>query len=317
MATNTHTLLDVVNIVAFRVGDIKDRVKTLVNPDPAIDHLVYCINAAVRQMARVKGLRTEASRITFNTILPYTTGTVTVVHDDATVTGAGTTWVVAMEGRAFATDLLGTEYRIESVDSTTELTLDKPWVSVGQAGLDYTIAQDRYSLGAAFSDINYASYDGASRGDISIVSPTVFARQRHVMRSMPFVTGVPTWLSVYDKDSTDNWMVELDPFPDNVYRIELRAQDMPLKFSTDDEAVTVPIDDENIDTLIAGAVAMWKDKDQPGMFLQWVQTELPFYAAMDTKMTDERPTVIPDDPTRVQNRMGIRKLPRDLDFLSR
>ncbi len=321
MASNTHTLLDVVNIVGFRVGDIKDRFATLEQADPATAHLVYCINAALRQMARVKGLRQEASYNIINTVDPYITGTASIALGGTTVTGTPgdpPVWTAGMAGRAFAVDSDGTEYRIATWTDATHIELDKAWVGPVVTDEAYKIVQDRYSTSATFSDINYAAYDGPSTGDISIRSPSEFARQRFTMRSATLTTGKPLHVTVFSKDSSSNWEIQLDPFPDDEYRITLYTQDVPDKLSAaSDGGTSMPVDDENIDTLIQGAVAMWQDKDQPGRFQAWVQSDLAFFVAMDTKSTDERVRVTPDDPTRVQNSMGVRQLPRDLDFLNR
>lgn len=69
---------------------------------------------------------------------PYTTGTVDVVQDSAAVTGTGTVWTTAMEGRQFFLDG-GPYYTVEDVTSNTTLTLDRAYGGVDASGQAYTI----------------------------------------------------------------------------------------------------------------------------------------------------------------------------------
>lgn len=69
---------------------------------------------------------------------PYTTGTVTTVQESAAVSGSGTTWTTAMEGRQFFI-AAGAAYTIEAVTGTTSLTLDRPYGGASLAGQAYTI----------------------------------------------------------------------------------------------------------------------------------------------------------------------------------
>lgn len=312
MASNTYTLLEVVKTVGFRVGDLKDSIDTLVNPSPAILNIIECVNEAIRILSKVKGLPFHNSRYYFNTVLPYTTGTVTVINDNVTVTGAGTAWTAAMIGRAFGTDLTGVEYRIADVISGTELELDVAWAGVGQAGLAYKIVQDRYPLPATFRDVNHAAYSGAFNGAINIFTPTEMDRQRYSQRALPMSTGRPTYLTVYDRDENDNYMVELDPFPDGIYRIALRTENQPQRFTFNDGDVTMPVDDENIDVLLRGADACWRERNTPGAIKAWFDQYVTFLATFDNKTTDMHPRLVPDDVTRGYAQPSKMGLPSDM-----
>lgn len=68
----------------------------------------------------------------------YATGTVAVNNDSTTVTGTGTTWTTAMEGRQI---LIGEFwYTIDTVGSTTSITLATPFLSSNVSGASYVIA---------------------------------------------------------------------------------------------------------------------------------------------------------------------------------
>lgn len=70
----------------------------------------------------------------------YTTGTATFTNGSATVTGAGTTWVAAMEGGNIKSDTDGVWVKILSIDAVNQLTLYSPYPSTGGAGHSYTMA---------------------------------------------------------------------------------------------------------------------------------------------------------------------------------
>jgi hypothetical protein len=75
------------------------------------------------------------------TIEDYTTGTVTLANDDATVTGAGTTFTAAMVGRWFQGTNDQYWYRISSFTSTTALELERNFEGTSGATLSYTIGE--------------------------------------------------------------------------------------------------------------------------------------------------------------------------------
>jgi hypothetical protein len=75
---------------------------------------------------------------------PYDTGTITVVQDSATITGAATVWVRSMEGQLI--DVNGEEHRVRDVISNTSIRLEDPVIQTGAAGLSYTITFDVIKL---------------------------------------------------------------------------------------------------------------------------------------------------------------------------
>ena len=75
------------------------------------------------------------------TIEDYTTGTVTVANNSATVTGAGTTFTAAMVGRWFQTTNDQYWYRIAGFTSTTVITLETVFEGTSGALQAYTIGE--------------------------------------------------------------------------------------------------------------------------------------------------------------------------------
>ncbi len=74
-------------------------------------------------------------------VADYTDGTIAVTNDSATVTGTGTTFTKAMEGRWIKLDDEKEWYRIETFVSATELTLKDKYQGTTTTGASYTIAE--------------------------------------------------------------------------------------------------------------------------------------------------------------------------------
>jgi len=66
-------------------------------------------------------------------------GTVTVVNDNATVTGAGTAWTSALVGQQFYVGGITPFYTVTAVGGVGTLTLDRPFGGLSGAGLSYAI----------------------------------------------------------------------------------------------------------------------------------------------------------------------------------
>lgn len=76
----------------------------------------------------------------------YTDGAVSITQDSRTVTGSGTAWTSAMVGRFFRHANTGLLYRIISVQSATQLTLQSPIVESSASGLSYLIRKRFYRV---------------------------------------------------------------------------------------------------------------------------------------------------------------------------
>lgn len=84
--------------------------------------------------------------LTLQTIANYETGTVSVTNGSRTVTGSGTSWTTAMEGRFFKLKREDELYKILSVPSATSLVLEKPYLEATGSGLAYLIWAKHYVL---------------------------------------------------------------------------------------------------------------------------------------------------------------------------
>jgi hypothetical protein len=71
----------------------------------------------------------------------YQTGTAAVTQNSTTVTGTSTVWDTSMAGRQFRIGTANVIYTIQSVESATSLTLDKPWGNATATAQSYEIYQ--------------------------------------------------------------------------------------------------------------------------------------------------------------------------------
>jgi hypothetical protein len=83
---------------------------------------------------------------TFDTVAPYTTGTITVTEDSATVTGSGTAFTSAMIGRKLVVSGDNNSYEIKSVGSTTSLTLETVYKGTTGGSKTYGIYKSVYRM---------------------------------------------------------------------------------------------------------------------------------------------------------------------------
>jgi len=71
----------------------------------------------------------------------YTTGSVTVTNNDATITGAGTTFTSYMAGRWFKSTVDPTFYRITTFTDATHFELETVWEGITGAAQAYTVGE--------------------------------------------------------------------------------------------------------------------------------------------------------------------------------
>lgn len=69
----------------------------------------------------------------------YETGTVSVTNNSTAITGSGTTWTSDMEGMTFRVTEFSKEFTIESVNSTTSITLKEKYDGDTGSGKSYII----------------------------------------------------------------------------------------------------------------------------------------------------------------------------------
>lgn len=145
---------------------------------------------------------------TFQTVTPYSTGTVSTTQGSAIVTGVGTGWTSAFVGSAF---LVGNQppLRIASVQSATQLTLEDVWPNTSlAAGSSYSIAQDRYTIAPAGVPVKTILHIWNGFWQLRKVNVG------HLRRTDPQMASLttPRW---YAQDAQN--VVVLWPYPDQIY----------------------------------------------------------------------------------------------------
>lgn len=300
MSARSYTLLDVAKVLSFRAGNIKNAITTLENPDDALTNMTEVINQVIRDMVRVKGLPAMNGRYTFHTEDEHTDGTVSLTQGSNEVTGNNTAWASDIAGRAFSVATKNAVFRISSCAGINTLQLDTEWPFTSVSAAAYTIAQDRYSLPADFGDFINATLEGSTVRELFIKRPSEITHQRHNLRTVVMSVGTPTMISVFDFDVDGNWQCEVDPFPDDAYKIHAQYRKIAVRLTHDNDLV--PVLDEHIDILTTGIVALWKEvtgiEGFENAYEKWNQLTLPRYAALTSKSTDEVARFLPDDVMR-------------------
>lgn len=144
-----------------------------------------------------------------NVGLTYTTGTVAVTNGSASVMGAGT-WHAGMAGKSFQVTGDAAVYTILSVQSPTELTLNRLYAGATGAGKSYTIFDVRPAVGAPCTLVippTYATGMVALTHDSPIVTGTdtgwnanligqIFRAEGHLARFTVVVVNSPVQLTL-------------------------------------------------------------------------------------------------------------------------
>lgn len=138
--------------------------------------------------------------------LDYTTGTVTVTANSASVTGSITVWTSAMIGRYFQTTNDGNWYRIATVPSATSLTLESVFEGSTASGEAYTIGESPEVPAEMHEYIPYrvaAAYYGGPRRDAEMAEKMLRYYYNGSYATPPVdpqaaTSGVNYWINWYN-----------------------------------------------------------------------------------------------------------------------
>lgn len=122
--------------------------------------------------------------------VPYTTGTVSVSAGGTTVTGVGTTFTAAMDGRFIRFEGEAEQYEITAFGSTTSLTIEAYLGTANLSGVTYTITEDRKAMPSLFRSVHQVvlANSNSSRGSIYTLEPRSFEQINHMRQN--YVTAV-------------------------------------------------------------------------------------------------------------------------------
>ncbi len=130
----------------MRFASIIDDVQELMNDTSKTTEVRRWINRAQDEIQTAYDWPFLILEDFLQTTAVYSTGTVTVVNGDATVTGSSTVWTASMVGRKFRKVSDNQWYVIKTFTSATSIELDRPYEGTGSAGSEYSIFKDTYRV---------------------------------------------------------------------------------------------------------------------------------------------------------------------------
>lgn len=199
-----------------------------------------------------------------------------LTQDSATValgsTEATLAFAESMVNRAIRIGTHETIYRVASVESTTSLTLNRPWLgdAASDEELAYSIVQDRYTLPGDFDrpTDDWENFFGSN--SIDVVGPNTFLEQRR-NRGSTLLTADPDMYTVYGLDPSETFqVVHFDPYPLEARILTYTYQKNHPVIETDEDRVLFPRTHEAIviEAMLQLANRDYEDSQKTGQVLQ-------------------------------------------------
>lgn len=214
-----------------------------------------CLNMAQRDVARAHKWSELYTRAFVNTVDDYSTGTVTVTNDSATVTGSGTVFpsAAASSSYRFARSVGSQWYTVSARGGDTSLTLAQNYVGATAAGAAYVLYKNVYSLVSTADRVEAMwVHDGTSVTELEEVPSEKWLFD---FGHFPTGLGKPTCFMTVERDSSGYIQVLLGPqAPDAIYRCEYLYR----KSITDDSLV---LSEALTDLVICRAQALLYERD--------------------------------------------------------
>lgn len=150
-------------------------------------------NAHMRHLCALRNWTFMRKVATVTLSADVTTGLVTLTNGSATVTGVGTSWTTAMEGRwiniGTASYNPSTWARIGRVASATSLRLESPWTPATSASTTYTIRQRYVQMPRDCLRYQTVWDEQNDRGMLRYVNPY----EADKLYLDPDISGTPFW----------------------------------------------------------------------------------------------------------------------------
>lgn len=173
-------------------------------------------NYAGRQFWHRHPWRERRKRFTLDTVAPYTTGTSAV--SGTAVTGTGTTFTSAMDGRKFARDLASPHYVFTRTGATTG-TLGRSYLETTTADAAYTIFQDVAALDAT-ADVLLGRRVRLLVGGSDRFMERVLSMEEVHDGAFPQSQGYPAYFWDIENSAAGLRQIQMWPVPDAAYAIE-------------------------------------------------------------------------------------------------
>lgn len=155
-----------------------------------------------------------------------------------------------MIGMAVQLGSHATIYRVESVETASSLTLNRPYLGDtwedADGTLSYVFAQDRYTLPEDFDRPTDDWENFFGNNSIDSVGPNSFLEARRD-RGSSLLVGDPERFTVYGLDDSETFQViHFDPYPDEARVLNYTYQKDHPKIETDEDRVLFPRSHEAI-----------------------------------------------------------------------
>lgn len=216
---------DVINRLGFKINDsaLLTKVKNYINDN-------------YKLIANKYDWRWLYAKSTITTIAVYETGTVSLTNGSAIVTGSGTTFTEAMEGKKFKSANWDEIYTIDSVESSTSLTLDNEFNGDTITAGTYDIFQDIYALPTDCDQIvslrqhlNPIKLDNIGLRELFRLNPSPIIEETD-----------PTKYAYYEQDSSGNQQIILWPPPYRQIILDIEYKKLITELSTTTDEPLIP-----------------------------------------------------------------------------
>lgn len=232
------TFANILSMVQSKVGD---------RGASGTTELTRAINLGQRKVAGEFEWPKLRARAFKTTMAPYTTGTITLTKDSATVTGSGTDFT-GLAGRKLALAHNQPWFEIAMITNGTELELSEAWPFETVTASGFVIYEDRVEMPSDFQRLRRMwLHDTRRRMPLD---------QFPQDANLPGGPGTPFQYDLIERTSGGSHRFQLGPcVPDAVYRVEVSYQ----KEVTDD---TFSFDDEQAELLVWAALSYAYERDQ-------------------------------------------------------
>ena len=155
----------------------------------------------------------------FNLNAPYTTGTVSTVKGDETVTGTGTVFSSNLTPKnLFWLTGQNVPYYISSVTDATSLELETKYSEDSATDSTYTAVQNQYKMPKEVDQLLAINVNGTTK--VEIIGPDDLSL---MMSRDPVRTGIPRYAAFVRRDTDDDsTYIQFYPAPDKMYQVELQ-----------------------------------------------------------------------------------------------
>jgi len=219
------TYVNIKTAVLSKIGITDTDVETVVK---------QALNDVLQEVCQAHNFSWLYGNLSFITVKPYTTGTVSVTEGSATITGTDTVWVEGMVGRKFYCG--NATYVISAFVSETELTLSTVYAGDTDGEATYKIYQDEYSLATDVEDILAVRQENYPQ---KLAKKGIEEMDRYYPQRNSF--GYPSIYSIVGYDSTDYIKIAVYPIPNQARNIYYRYKKRVTEMSADESTPIVPL----------------------------------------------------------------------------